>query len=70
MSIPSNAKGVSSHAPLCQPGQRVEAYSDGEWYEAVVKGPLRSDGRCPVHYEGYDDEDDENVPPKNLRPLP
>ncbi|WP_448206825.1 hypothetical protein [Azospirillum sp. sgz302134] len=59
----------SLQAPLCQPGQRVEARSDGEWYEAVVKAPLRSNGRCPVHFVGYGDDDDENVLPRNLRPL-
>lgn len=66
---PATGKSASAYAPLCQPGQRVEAYSDGEWYEATVKAPARSNGRCPVHFEGYDDEDDEDVLPRNLRPL-
>ncbi|MCG5241084.1 hypothetical protein ACIU1J_09130 [Azospirillum doebereinerae] len=53
---------------LCQKGMRVEAQSKGEWYPATVKGPLRSDGRCPVHYDDYGSEDDESVSLKRLRP--
>lgn len=53
---------------LCVKGTRVLSYSGDDWYEAVVKaGPL-PDGRCPVHYEGYGSEDDENVLPSMLRP--
>lgn len=59
---------MASHAPLCRPGTQVEVLFEDEWYEAVVTGPLRPDGRCPIHYEGYGNEEDELVGPKRLRP--
>lgn len=54
---------------LCRQGLRVEVLSEGEWYPAVVKGSLRSDGRCPIHYEDYGSEDDEQVSLNRIRPI-
>jgi hypothetical protein len=51
----------------CVPGARIEAFSEGEWYPAVVLDALR-DGRCFVHYEGYGSDDDEAMAPKDIRP--
>lgn len=53
---------------LCSRGMQVEVQWKGDWYPATVTGPARSDGRCPVHYEDYGDEDDEAVPLKRIRP--
>jgi len=53
---------------LCSRGMRVEVQWKGDWYPATVTGPARSDGRCPVHYEDYGDEDDEAVALKRIRP--
>lgn len=52
---------------LCQTGAKVEVFSDGEWYRAKVKAPPLRNGRCPVHYIGYDDSEDENVPLNKMR---
>lgn len=60
--------GTNAYTPLCRPGERVEVLSDGEWYDAVVTAPLQADGRCPIHYDGYDEDEDEAVGPKRLRP--
>lgn len=54
-------------SPLCRPGARVEVLWDGEWYAAKVTAPARGDGRCPIHYVGYDDNDDEAVPARRIR---
>lgn len=54
-------------APLCRPGAAVQVLWEGDWYAARVKGPVRKDGRCPVHYDGYGAEDDEAVTPDRLR---
>lgn len=52
---------------LCRKGAKVEVFSEGDWYEAKVKSlPLRN-GRCPVHYIGYDDSEDEDVPLTDMR---
>ncbi|MFA7431439.1 MAG: hypothetical protein WCZ23_14870 [Rhodospirillaceae bacterium] len=62
-----NMRGTTNgNASLCRKGAQVEVYS-GEWYTAKVKGPLTAKGRCPVHYIGYDDDEDEDVLPKNMR---
>lgn len=53
---------------LCSRGMRVEVQWKGDWYPATVTGPARPDGRCPVHYEDYGDEDDEAVALKRIRP--
>ncbi|CAO3413354.1 agenet domain-containing protein [Azospirillum doebereinerae] len=53
---------------LCRKGRKVEVQSKGDWYSATVKGPLRSNGRCHVHYDGYGSEDDESVSLKRIRP--
>lgn len=53
---------------LCRRGMRVEVESEGDWYDATVTGPLRGDGRCPIHYEDYDDDDNEAVSLKRIRP--
>jgi hypothetical protein len=50
----------------CRKGDRVVALSDGGWYPAQVKAAASSKG-CPVHYEGYDSDEDETLPLKNLR---
>lgn len=65
---PKPARVAAPHAPLCQTGEEVEVLYEDDWYEAVVTGPLRPDGRCPIHYEGYDEDEDEAVWPKRLRP--
>ncbi len=52
---------------LCRKGAKVEVFSDGDWYRAKVKAPPLRNGRCPVHYIGYDDSEDENVPLNKMR---
>jgi hypothetical protein len=48
-----------------KPGSTVEVLSEGDWYEATV---LKVHGGIHlVHYEGYDDDDDEWVPSKRIR---
>lgn len=61
-------KSSEPPSPLCAKGTRVQAYSGNDWYAAVVKAPALPDGRCPVHYDGYGNDEDENVLPSMLRP--
>jgi hypothetical protein len=56
----------SNSSLVCVPGTLIEAWSEGAWYLAVALDPLR-DGRCFVHYENYGSENDEALPPKNVR---
>ncbi|MBP2302266.1 hypothetical protein [Azospirillum picis] len=55
------AEAPETAESLCQPGTLVKVRWKGETYLATVKGTLRKDGRCPVHYDGYSMEDDEAV---------
>jgi len=66
--MPAPALAQDDDRTLCRKGMKVEAQSKGDWYPATVKGPLRNDGRCPVHYDGYGSEDDEAVSLKRIRP--
>ncbi len=59
---------MSDDRSLCRSGMQIEVQWKGDWYPATVAGPARSDGRCPVHYEGYGKEDDEAVSLKRIRP--
>lgn len=63
----SAPSGKQTSNALCVKGAKVQAYSEDEWYDAVVKANPLPDGRCPVHYEGYGDDDDEKVLPSMLR---
>jgi len=53
-------------SPLCVPGSRVEIKSEGAWYPGVVLDQLQ-DGRCFVHYDNYNEDDDEAVSANELR---
>ena len=46
-------------------GQRVEAYSDGDWYRGFIVAERGSNVK--VHYYGYELGDEEWVAPKNVR---
>lgn len=48
-----------------EPGSTVEVLSEGDWYESTVLEVYG--GIHLVHYEGYDDDDDEWVPSKRIR---
>ncbi|OAN52211.1 hypothetical protein A6A04_00470 [Paramagnetospirillum marisnigri] len=68
-----SAKGSArseASSSLCRPNARVSVLSEGDWYPARVTGAVLSDGRCPIHYEGYGSEDDEAVPARRMKPLP
>jgi len=52
---------------LCVMGARVEVLSEGEWYPARVIGAPVSRQRCPIHYEGYGEDEDEMVLPQRMR---
>jgi len=67
-SAPAPSGKAGALRSLCVRGARVQAYSDGEWYDAVVKAAPLPDGGCMVHYDDYPSEDDETVPPTMLRP--
>ncbi len=64
----SGSAPTSGSRTLCSRGMQVEVQWQGDWYPAVVTGAQRSDGRCPVHYEGYGAEDDESVSLNRIRP--
>lgn len=53
-------------SPLCVPGAKLEALSEGAWYPVTVLDPLR-DGRCFIHYDSYGSDDDEAVTSKLIR---
>lgn len=57
-------------AQTCQPGRRVEVLSEGAWYHAQVKGQGNIPALCSIHYTGYGDDDDEEVPGDRIRDVP
>lgn len=69
-STKSGAAASGASRTACVRGARVQAYSEGEWYDAVVKSAPLADGRCPVHYDDYGADEDEAVAPSALRPRP
>jgi len=66
--VPQSSGKTGPSKSLCVKGNKVQAYSESDWYDAVVMaGPL-PDGRCKVHYDDYSSDDDESVLPSMLRP--
>ncbi|MBP2228041.1 hypothetical protein J2847_001323 [Azospirillum agricola] len=65
---PMSVPAAPDDRSLCRRGMRVEVQWKGDWYPATVKGPLRGDGRCPIHYDEYGSEDDEAVSLQRIRP--
>lgn len=59
--------GPGTAAAACAQGDRVLVLSDGAWYAARIKAQPGKDGLCPVHYDGYGNDEDEAVPLKRVR---
>lgn len=55
----------TSTSALCAPRARVFALSDEAWYPARARNPGKG-GTCHVHFEGFDDEEDEFIEPDDL----
>jgi hypothetical protein len=61
-----SASGPGAALQRCQRGDAVLALSEGGWYPATVKD-TRSSGACPIHYSGFPNDDDEELPVTRLR---
>jgi hypothetical protein len=61
--------GPGTATDRCQKGDKVLAESDGIWYPAQVKAARKRDGTCPVHFDDYGADEDEDVPLKRMRLL-
>ena len=48
-------------------GERVEVYTEGEWYKARIIGANAKNGSYKVHYYGWEASDDEWVNPSQIR---
>ena len=48
-------------------GERVEVYTEGEWYKARIIGANAKNGAYKVHYYGWEASDDECVNPNQMR---
>ena len=48
-------------------GERVEVYTEGEWYKARIIGANAKNGAYKVHYYGWEASDDEWVNPNQMR---
>lgn len=57
-------------AQLCRRNAAVEVLYDGRWWPATVNADGPVDGRCPIHYLGYEASWDEAAPAERLRPAP
>ena len=48
-------------------GERVEVYTENEWYKARIIGANAKNGSYKVHYYGWETSDDEWVKPEQIR---
>lgn len=62
--------GPGRAAGRCQVGEKVVAESGGIWYPGTVKAPRLRNGKCPVHFDDFDEDEDEDVTLSQMRVMP
>lgn len=65
---PQASQSGQAFEQLCRPGNRVEAKSAGQWYEAHILSADAHYQTCDVTYTGFGKHYDETVSLSRLRP--
>lgn len=59
--------GPGRPAGRCQKGDKVLAESDGVWYPGTVKAAQLRNGKCPIRFDDFDEDEDEDVTLARMR---
>lgn len=65
--LPWRAEGPGVALEACTKDADVLALSDGGWYRAKIKETRSADRPCPVHYAGWNADQDEEIPLSRMR---